>query len=192
MISVAQSRHHYEQAFAAYLRSRRVPYVAVNEARKAILPAQHADDPDDPGPALKSFDFVLYGHVANLLVEIKGRKVSGGTASTRRPRLECWVTQDDVDSLRAWERLFGEGFTAALVFIYWCDQLPPEALFEEMIEHQGRWYALRVVTISTYAAHMRPRSPRWRTVHLPAAAFERESIPLSRAIGLPRPAAALA
>lgn len=192
---MAQSRHHYEQAFAAYLRSRRIPYVAVNEARKALVPDDRnrgaAGDGGAESRALKSFDFVLYGGSANLLVEIKGRKLPGATRG-RRSRLECWVTQDDVDSLRAWERLFGEGFAAALVFIYWCERLPAGALFEEMIEHQGRWYALRVVTIATYAAHMRPRSPRWRTVHLPARAYERGSLPLGRALGLAGAAPALA
>lgn len=179
---MAQRRHHYEHAFEeGFLRTRRIPYVAVNEARKALLP--------DPGhgpaadPALKSFDFVLYGASSNLLVEIKGRRLAAAPAS-RRPRLECWATQDDVDSLRAWERLFGTGFAAAFVFLYWCEALPPGALFEEMIEHQGRWYALRVVPVSTYAAHMRPRSAKWRTVHLPAPAYERVCIPLSRALGL--------
>lgn len=35
---MAQRRHHYEQAFEAFLREERIPYVAVNEARKALLP----------------------------------------------------------------------------------------------------------------------------------------------------------
>lgn len=35
---MAQRRHHYEQAFEAHLRAQRVPYVAVDEARKALLP----------------------------------------------------------------------------------------------------------------------------------------------------------
>jgi hypothetical protein len=180
---VAQRRHHYELAFEeGFLRSRRIPYVAVNEARKALLPDPGHAAPTDP--ALKSFDFVLYGAASNLLVEIKGRRLAGSSAPGRRPRLECWATQDDVDSLRAWERLFGPGFAAAFVFLYWCEALPAGALFEEMIEHHGRWYALRVVPVSTYAAHMRPRSPKWRTVHLPAPAFERVCIPLGQALGL--------
>jgi hypothetical protein len=189
---VAQRRHHYEHAFEeGFLRARRIPYVAVNEARKALLPDPgHAPaHPPAADPALKSFDFVLYGPGANLLVEIKGRRLAGSTAPGRRPRLECWTTQDDVDSLTAWERLFGSGFAAAFVFIYWCEALPAGALFEEMIEHHGRWYALRVVPVATYAAHMRPRSPKWRTVHLPAPAFERVCIPLGRALGpVPAPA----
>ncbi len=185
---MAQRCHHYEQAFEhGYLRSRRIPYVAVNEARKSLIPDPGHGSPSDP--ALKSFDFVLYGASTNLLVEIKGRRLASPPA--RRPRLECWATQDDVDSLRAWERLFGSGFTAAFVFVYWCEGIPASALFEEMIEHHGRSYALRVVPVSTYAAEMRPRSPKWRTVHLPAPAFERACIPLAGALGISKRPAAL-
>lgn len=167
-------RHHYEQAFEEYLRSRRIPYVAVDEARKALLPARPgprmAGSTPDAEP-LKSFDFVLYSPHGNLLAEIKGRRVGPGRAR----RLESWVTQDDVDALKAWEGLFGPGFSAAFVFVYWCEEQPPVPLFEEVFEHRGRWYAVRVVSVAEYAGAMRPRSPRWRTVHLSTADFDRMS-----------------
>lgn len=169
-----QRRHHYEQAFEEYLRSRRIPYVAVDEARKALLPAPRLarDEPSKAVP-LKSFDFVIYGERGNLLAEIKGRRV--GT------RLESWVTQDDVDALTTWQGLFGSGFTSVFVFIYWCEEQPPAPLFEELFEHKGRWYAIRVVSVAEYAAAMRLRSPKWRTVHLSTADFERMSRPLASA-----------
>ena len=173
---MAQRRHHYESAFEHYLRARRIPYVAVDEARKALLPddaASEADAPAGPNRALKSFDFVLYGRETNLLIEIKGRRVV-----RRSNRLENWVTEDDVASLTAWERLFGPGFTAAFVFIYWCDDLPASALFEEIFEFRDRWYALRAAPVTAYAAAMRPRSARWRTVHVPPLEFERISTTL--------------
>jgi hypothetical protein len=172
-----QRRHHYEQAFEEYLRDRRIPYVAVDEARKALLPAPRlACDEGSISPAavpLKSFDFVIYGERGNLLAEIKGRRVGA--------RLESWVTQDDVDALTTWEGLFGSGFSAAFVFIYWCEEQPPAPLFEELFEHRGRWYAIRVVRVADYAAAMRLRSPKWRTVHLSTADFERMSRPLATA-----------
>jgi hypothetical protein len=161
-----QRRHHYEQAFEEYLRSRRIPYVAVDEARKALAPGGLEAVP------LKSFDFVIYGERGNLLAEIKGRRIGGGL------RLESWVTQDDVDALTTWEGLFGPGFAAAFVFIYWCEEQPPAPLFEEQFEHKGRWYAVRVVPVAEYAGAMRQRSAKWRTVHLPTADFERMSRPL--------------
>ncbi|TVQ62108.1 MAG: hypothetical protein EA378_06490 [Phycisphaerales bacterium] len=207
-----QRRHHYEHAFEAFLRARRIPYVAVDEARKALLPESArlrlAPDGDGNEHTLKSFDFVLYGD-PNLLVEIKGRKIArprgaraaraeepgqlrltraGEPPRERKTRLESWATLEDVQSLSTWEALFGEGFEAVFVFLYWCAEMPPAALFEEVFEHRDRWYAVRAVRIRDYRAHMKTRSPRWGTVHLPASRFDELSSPLAPPIaglGLP-------
>lgn len=189
---MAQRHHHYEQAFETYLRQRRVPYVAVDEAKKALVPEGFPlivtpDAADGAAKAaLKSFDFVIYGPGSNLLVEVKGRRIArralaAAGSPAPRGRLESWVTLDDVASLTTWGRLFGPEFTPAFVFIYWCDEQPPDALFEEIFEHRGRWYALRAVTLSDYQSAMKVRSLRWRTVHLPAAAFDRLSRPFAPA-----------
>jgi len=203
---MAQRRHHYERAFEDYLRTRRIPYVAVDEARKALLPAGAPltvrDAADAPPTALKSFDFVIYGKGVNLLVEIKGRKLArraarilpapdgaGPARRAARPpgraRLESWVTRDDVESLGRWEALFGPEFAAVFVFIYWCDAQPPDALFQEVFERRGRWYALRAVRVTDYARHMKVRSLRWGTVDLATEAFERVSVPFAPSVPHP-------
>jgi hypothetical protein len=91
------------------------------------------------------------------------------------------VTHDDVTSLGTWGELFGEGFVPGFVFVYWCEEQPPDALFQEVFDYQGRWYALRGVLLADYRAAMKVRSPRWRTLDLPAGAFERISQPLGPA-----------
>jgi len=208
---VGQRRHHYEVALEARLRAVRTPYVSVREVRKALLPEGAAlrlapgGDPGSAGgpahgKALKSFDFVVYGGgssgASNLLIEVKGRKIprpapakretqGQAAGAPRRGRLECWVTQDDVDSLTVWERLFGPEFEAAFLFVYWCDEQPPDALFEEIFEHRGRWYALRAVRLADYRALLRPRSRRWGTVHLSKADFDRVSVPFAPPPGPP-------
>ncbi|MDX2115156.1 MAG: HYExAFE family protein [Planctomycetota bacterium] len=178
---MAQRRHHYERAFEAYLRSARVPYVAVDEARKALLAEgerPRAERGSEPALALKSFDFVIYSEGGSLLVDVKGRRIPRSPAASRgRGRLESWVTQDDVDSLQRWRCLFGPGFDAAFIFLYWCDTQPPDALFQEIFEDRGRWYAVRVIALDDYSAAMRTRSPRWRTVDVAAPDFERLSRP---------------
>ncbi len=192
---MAQRHHHYEHAFEGYLRSRRVPYVAVDEARKALLPERAPlrlcdEEGRHVGGALKSFDFVVYGPEVNLLVDVKGRKVprrAGGDLSVGR--LESWVTREDVEGLATWRRLFGAGFDAAFVFLYWCEAQPPDGLFQEVFEHQGRWYALRAARLDPYRAHMRVRSQRWGTVHLSTQAFERVSEPFHMVWEGPRAAA---
>jgi len=180
---VTQRRHHYERAFESYLRERRIPYVAVNEARKSLLPPEarlRLSGADRGETALKSFDFVVYGENSNLLIEIKGRKVpTRKTPGTTGARLDCWVTLDDVASLRAWERLFGPGYAGTFVFVYQCSDQPPDGLFQEVIEREGRWYALRAIALGDYESAMKTRSPRWRTVDLPSEAFARLSRPFS-------------
>lgn len=191
---MTQRRHHYELAFEDYLRARRIPYVAVDEAKKALLPGsgQFAATPCN-NPAVKSFDFVLYGSGQNLLVEVKGRRLPRSKAKPRvnpsnpflfrapppRSSLQNWVTLDDVQSLQTWASLFGDGFEAAFVFVYWCEEQPPDALFQEVFENRGNWYALRTVSLADYARCMKVRSPQWRTVHLPTAVFDRISRPFA-------------
>jgi hypothetical protein len=176
---MAQRRFHYEQAFEHYLRANRVPYIAVDEAKKALLP------PGEVHRSLKSFDFVVYRETGNLLIDVKGRMYgspsSAGvsrSALTRR-RFESWVTEDDVASLERWQELFGTEFRSAFVFLYCLRQQPPDALFEEVFSFNDRWYALREVDLADYCSVMVPRSSRWATVHVPAADFERISQPFT-------------
>jgi hypothetical protein len=173
---VGQARHHCEQAFEAYVRRRRAPLVVVNEARKSLLPARLQGGPGEGPEQLKSFDYILYGADLNLLVEIKGRRLP-----QRGQSLQNWVTAPDIASLRRWESLFGAGFCAALVFLYWSDAPiapPAPGRAEEIFQHAGRWYLLRAVACCDYQRHMTPRSERWDTVHLPTATFDHLSRPL--------------
>lgn len=190
---MATARHHYERAIEAYLRSRRTPYVSVNEARRALLPPKAkltaTDSATGQPVSLKSFDFVVYGAPSNLLIEVKGRKVprTAGPAPATRSQLQSWVTEDDILALDQWQRLFGGEFRSAFVFVYWCAQQPPDALFQEVFEHESRWYAVRAVLLDDYRGAMVTRSERWKTVHVPTDAFERISGPLASASpGVPR------
>jgi hypothetical protein len=178
---MAQRRHHYEVAFEAFLRARKIPYISVDEAKRALMPRIPSLSIESGGPALKAFDFVVYGSSHNLLVEAKGRRIRPTKSGTAR--LESWVTLDDVRSLRAWQGLFGDAFTPCLLFLYWCDEQPPDALFQELFEHKQRWYALRSITLSDYERHMRVRSPKWGTVDLHPQDFERLSEPFCATTG---------
>lgn len=191
---MAQRRFHYEQAFEHYLRSNRAPYVAVDESRKALLPevvpgtkgslVEVGAGAARSGGAIKSFDFVVYGANRNLLVDVKGRMFGRAGASAPRGgvgprRFESWVTEEDLESLEQWQRLFGPDFQAIFVFTYCLRQQPPDALFEELFAFGDRWYALREVAVADYAREAVTRSARWRTVHVPREAFNRISGPFS-------------
>jgi len=168
---MTQRRFHYDRAFEHYLRANSIPYVAVDEAKRAI-----DGGPDGSvGRKLKNFDFVVYSQTgSNLLIDVKGRKHSGKTGKN----FQNWVTASDVDSLTRWAGIFGEGFSAAFVFLFWCDVQPPDALFSEVFEFGSKWYTVHAVTLEDYRQHMRTRSPKWETVNIPSQAFTELARPL--------------
>ena len=167
---MAQRRFHYDLAFERYLRGRAIPYVAVDEAKRAVTTTAQ----NEP-VKLKSFDFVVYSRSGNnLLVDVKGRKHVGA----RSTRLDNWVTESDVESLVRWERIFGDGFRGVFVFLYWCQTPPPNPLFQETFEAVNRWYALLAITVGEYRAAMKLRSPSWRTVSMPSRRFTDTARPM--------------
>jgi hypothetical protein len=172
---MTQRRFHYEQAFEHYLRANRIPYIAVDEAKKSLLPAG-ADL-----PSIKSFDFVVYGQARKLLIDVKGRMFGSVRSSSclSNRRFESWVTREDVESLEQWQRLFGPEFESVFVFAYCLRQQPPDALFEVLFAFGSHWYALREITLTDYRRHMVTRSSKWGTVHVPAAAYRQASRPFT-------------
>ena len=155
---------HYEAAFEHYLREHGIPYVAVDEAKKAMF----------SNAKLKSFDFVVYSkNGPNLLVDIKGRQLRGKSGGSS---FQTWATQQDVADLLQWQQVFGEGFRAVLMFVYWIDPpLVPEA---GMFEHRERWYQVMGIELVEYQEHMRRRSVKWETVALPQADFRSLARPI--------------
>ncbi|MBM4019628.1 MAG: hypothetical protein FJ288_15125 [Planctomycetes bacterium] len=158
----------YEACFEDYLRSAGVPYVAVDEAKKALF----------AGVQLKSFDFVVYSSSGpNLLVDVKGRRFGA-----RRPRgghLENWATRDDLGSLARWEEVFGSGFAGLLVFCYHCGGPEAAGRFEVVHLFRGEYYGLLGVCRNRYAESCRPRSAAWDTVSVPAAVFRELARPVA-------------
>ena len=165
-------RHHCELAFEEHLRRLRLPYVAVDEAKRSLLPDGPDDSFDTVPEAIKSFDFLVSPPGRNLLVDIKGRKLRW-TARSGIGRLENWVTREDLRSLEQWEAIFGDGFEAVFVFAYWSDRQPPDGEFDHLLQHRDRWYALRCVTRSDYSGLARTRSPKWETIDLRPDDFAR-------------------
>lgn len=155
---------HYEAAFEAFLRDRGVPYVAVDEAKKALF----------ANAKLKSFDFVVYSKAGpNLLIDVKGRSCRNRTG---RSGFETWATEQDVSDLAQWEQVFGEGFKGVLAFVYWIE--PPLTVEQGMYAFRDRWYLLLGVDLAEYRGSMRRRSAKWQTVCLPAAAFRDAAKPI--------------
>ena len=168
--------NHYDAAFEEFLRSRCVPYVAVDEKRRALL----ADS------SIKSFDFIVEASGPNLLVDVKGRvwgKSAGSQSSNRY--WENWATEDDIASMLRWEDVFGDQFRAALVFAYAIEKgVPRPPLVRrdgaELFEFGERAYFFSAVTVRDYAFFMKPRSTEWNTVTIPAADYRAHRQPFER------------
>ncbi len=95
---------HYEAAFEDYLRSQQIPFVAVDEAKRAAF----------RDAKLKSFDFIVYSaNTTNWLVDVKGRRWATRKGH-RKPAWENWVTEADLEGLQQWQEVFGAGFRALL------------------------------------------------------------------------------
>ncbi|RCS52786.1 hypothetical protein DTL42_08090 [Bremerella cremea] len=166
--------NHYEVAFEAFLREEKVPYIAVDERRRALLGSG----------SLKSLDFIASpsGGDMSWLIDIKGRKFPSG----RRNRYwKNWTTTDDLQSLSQWQRLLGPQFRGLLVFAYEVigEMAPvPERL---LFTHQERLYAFIGVRLDLYLAWARKISPRWKTMAMPTTAFRQLAEPLQITLQTP-------
>lgn len=160
--------NHYDAAFEAYLRNARRPYVAVDEARRALA----AD------ASLKSLDFIVYSEKGrNLLVDVKGRRFPAGRGVPGH-RWDNWATGEDLESLLRWQSMFGGDFRSILVFAYDLDTGDSPDDHPRVWSFRRRQYAFYGVWADEYATVMRTRSPSWETVSLPLREYERLRRPI--------------
>jgi hypothetical protein len=164
---MAKRSNHYEAAFEGYVRSIRIPCVAIDEAKRAIFGEDGVKNPD----------FLLYPRFGqNLVVEVKGKR--GKNARGRRD-WENWVTMDDLDGLVRWQALFGPGFRAVLAFVYAEPvQAFPLPRANGAYEFRGLEYRFWAVGLDDYIAHLRSRGPAWKAVAMARRAFRRRVRPL--------------
>jgi hypothetical protein len=163
--------NHYEAAFEAFLRSKRIPYLAIDEAKRTLL----------PDAKIKSLDFIIVGpEDAKLVVDVKGRKFPGGRGDKPSKTWQNWATLEDIDGLDRWAAMLGQGFRGVIAFAYHI--VPPFVLPDhtpDAFQFQEQSYLIRAVTSVDYRRHMKVRSPRWGTVHLPSEAFRTLIMPFS-------------
>lgn len=163
--------NHYEAAFEAFLRSRGVGFIAVDEAKRTML-----GDGD-----VKSLDFIIVGpQDAKLVVDVKGRKFPGGSAEKPSMTWQNWSTLEDVEGLERWAAALGADFRGVLAFAY--EIRPPFVLpndTPDLFAFRDRTFLMRAVEVGDYKQQMRRRSPKWGTVGLPVAAFRKLVRPFS-------------
>lgn len=160
--------NHYDAAFEAFLRTRRTPYVAVDEQKRALL--EHS--------SLKSMDFIVYSPQAhNLLVDVKGRRFPSG-GSDAGHKWENWATAEDVPALLRWQQVFGNGFRSILVFAYHVVHDRARDEFERLFAFREKTYAFYGVWADEYRQAMQTRSASWQTVSVPSRVFRELRTPI--------------
>lgn len=163
--------NHYEAAFEAFLRSRAIPFIAVDEAKRTLLKDSN----------LKSLDFIIVGpNDARLVVDVKGRKYPGGNAAKPVMTWQNWTTLEDVNGLDRWAEMLGTGYRGVLAFAY--EIRPPYVLpndTRDLFVFRDHSYLMRAVDAQSYRMHMRRRSPKWGTVSLPVEAFRQTVKPFT-------------
>jgi len=174
---MAKRDNHYEAAFEAWLRSLRVPYVAVNEARRSAAPLETL-----PERTIKSVDFIVSppSLSAAWLVDVKGRQFP----TAGRQYWRNWSTADELESLASWETVFKNHSTGLLVFAYNVvgDQAPLAA--EELFVHRDRLYGFVGIRLDHYVSFAKPLSARWGTVSIPTARFRALARPVREFFGI--------
>lgn len=169
-------RHlHYESAFEDYLSHRGIPYVAVDETRKAMF----------SGSKVKSFDFLVYpSDDIHWIVDVKGRRFPyGGSSGRSGGYWENWVTREDLDGLTEWQGVFGNDFEVRFVFAYLLSGPADKWPAGRPHSWQGGLYAFLTIRLADYLCHCRHRSAKWDTVAIPRQIFRDLARPVASFCG---------
>jgi len=155
--------NHYEKAFGNWLIDNHIQYIAVDEQKRATLGRSN----------IKSFDYLIYPPNQQIIVaEVKGRKFSG-TSFAKLTGFECWVTADDIEGLLKWQQVFGPTHTAAFVFAYKIEKIDVDFDGRDVYDFNGSAYIFFCIKLEDYISYMKLRSPKWKTVTLPAEKFRK-------------------
>jgi len=154
-------QNQYERAFENWLIDNHIQYISIDEHKRATFARCK----------VKSFDFLLYpGNGKVIIAEVKGRKFKG-TSISKLTGLECWVTTEDVEGLAKWQEIFGLNHQAVFVFAYEMENIDVDFDGWAVYDFAQKKYIFLGVRLDDYRSFMKVRSPKWRTVTLPADRF---------------------
>ncbi|MFP4497123.1 MAG: HYExAFE family protein [Vulcanimicrobiota bacterium] len=160
---------HYELMFEDLLRSRKIPYLAVDESRRPVT----------VDGKIKNFDFIVNSSKGGYLVDIKG-KLFPQESRDKKSRLywENWVSYSDLKGLVKWKEMFGRDFLAILIFAY--KILYDENIFQfwDIYNYQGFTYGLIGCLLEDYCRMARIRSVKWGAYSVKKQKFKRIMKPL--------------
>jgi hypothetical protein len=163
------SPNHYERAFENWLIDNHVRYIKVDEHKKAVFGRSK----------IKSFDFLLHPSDGQIIIaEVKGRRFKG-TSLAKLSGLECWVTTEDIEGLTNWRKVFGSNHQAIFIFAYKIENVDVDFDGNESFYFEANRYVFFGIELDDYRRFMKQRSPKWKTVNLPAGQFKRCVVAIS-------------
>ena len=163
------SPNHYERAFENWLLDNRISYVRADEHKRA--PFEHSD--------IKSFDFLVQAPSGpTIIAEVKGRTFKGASLA-KMAGFECWVTDEDVDGLGKWQKILGDSHRAVFIFAYKIENIDVDFDGMDVLDFDDSRYIFFCVKLEDYRRFMKRRSPKWRTVTLPAEKFRESAVHIS-------------
>ena len=161
--------NHYERAFQNWLIDHRIEHIALNDQKSIEL--GHT--------GIKNFDFLLQiGRGRKIIAEVKGRRFKGTTLE-KLASLECWVTAEDIDGLTKWREIFGPDYQAIFVFTYKIENIDVDFDGQTVFDFDSNRYVFFCIRLDDYCRFMVRRSPKWRTVTLPADKFRQCALHLA-------------
>ena len=161
----------YEQVFACWLVENHIPFVGVDQTKRFNCQCED----------IKNFDFLLHPDSANpILTEVKGRTFHGSSLVGLKG-LDGWVTFEDAQALSYWLGCFQKEkpeAKAVFVFVFRLEQIDVETDGRCVYDFGDQRFLLLAVPLGWYRACMKPRSPKWQTVSVPAEDFRRYAVPV--------------
>ena len=164
------SVNHYEKAFENWLIDNSIKYTAVDDSKRSAFGSSK----------IKSFDFLLYPAKQNTIIaEVKGRLFKAASFAGLTS-LECWVTTDDIEGLVQWQKVFGSNHTIAFVFAYKIENIDVDFDGLNFYDYAAARYVFFTISLDDYRRFMKVRSPRWKTVTLPANKFRECAVQMQK------------
>ena len=165
-----QRPNHYERAFRNWLIDSNIKHIAVDEQKRAVF----------KNSKIKNFDYLIYPPREQIIAaEVKGRKFKGKSFA-KLAGFECWVTTDDIAGLEYWQQVLGPTHRPAFIFAYKIENIDVDYDGRDVYDFKRNKYIFFCIKLDDYCKYMKMRSPRWKTVTLPADKFRQCAIQMQR------------
>lgn len=161
-------RAHYEAVFEKILRDSEVPYIAINEFKRPII----------SGRAIKNFDFIVYSRKGKYLVDIKGKFFPYEYKKELPNYWENWLSEDDLEGLKLWQKIFGKDFQSIIVYPYLIKYEKDIKNFDNVCCFKNKTYGIVGIYLKDYLKNTKKRSQKWHAIYVSRDKFRKLARPI--------------